>query len=85
MDIDLGEKPKAKVKLGASVYPMDVPTVRQAMEFKKKIDDTDENDQALVFLDLITDLGMPKSAADKLSVQQLTKLAQGLMGDAEKK
>jgi len=85
MDIDLGEKPKAIVKLGTSVYPMDVPNVKQAMEFKERMDAAEENGQALVFLDLIVDLGMPREAANDLSVQQMTKLAQGLMGDAEKK
>jgi len=85
MEIDLGEKAKVIVKLGTSVYPMEVPTVKKAMDFKKLSEDSGDNEKAFVFIDFIVRLGLPQNVADDLSMPQLIKLAEGLMGGSEKK
>ena len=84
MLIDLGEKPKADVKVGASVYEMEVPSLLQSQNFREKMGADDANVFDL-FIDFVVGLGMPKDVAEGLSVQQLTVLAEGLMGDPKKK
>ena len=86
MEIDLGSVPKANVKVGADVFEMSVPTVRQSLKFNEKLlkADTDLT-RTEAFIGLIAELGMPTATVELLSLQQLTKLAEGLMGSPEKK
>jgi len=81
--IDLGASPKVNVKIGTSVYPMEVPTALQAHEYSKKLKNA-EGDEITIFLNLLCGLGMPKEAAAKLSVNQLTMLAENLVGGSKK-
>jgi len=86
MEIDLGSVPKANVKVGADVFEMSVPTVRQSLKFNEKLNSADnDSGRTEVFIELIAELGMPTSTVELLSLQQLTKLAEGLMGSPEKK
>ncbi len=86
MELDLGVIPKASVKVGADAYEMSVPTVRQSLKFNEELlkQETDLG-RTEAFIGLIAELGMPKDIVEKLSLQQLTQLAEGLMGSPEKK
>ena len=84
MDIDLGEKPKANVKVGGQSYEMSLPSVIQAQKFSKGLKEN-EGDEFTFFVSFVSELGMPKDVAEGLAVHQLTKLAEGLMGDPKKK
>jgi len=86
MDLDLGSKPEANVKVGSDVYKMSVPTVKQSIKFSKDMDACeDEFKKTEMFVTFISQLGMPEEVAESLSVQQMSKLAEGLIGNAEKK
>lgn len=86
MDLDLGSIPTANVKVGTDVYEMSVPTVRQSLKFNKELGLTDDDiSRTECFMDFISELGMPKGVVEVLSLPQLTKLAEGLMGSPEKK
>jgi hypothetical protein len=84
MQIDLGDVPKASVKLGADSYEVSLPTVKQAQIFRAKMEE-DGVDELDAFSEFMGDLGFPKEVCEKLTVHQLTRLAEGLMGDPGKK
>lgn len=83
MDLDLGEKASLKVKVGEESYKVAIPTVKQAINFKKELDGN-EGQEAQVFIDLLSKLGMPKEIAEDLSLSQMSKLADALMGASKK-
>lgn len=87
MELDLGSIVKAKVKVGADVYEMSVPTVKQSITFNKQMKDVGEDDlkRTELFIEFLSQLGMPAQKVESLSVQQLTALTEGLMGSPEKK
>lgn len=86
VDLDLGPMPKANVKVGADVHVMSVPSVKLAMKFNDLLGKAKtDSDKSKLFIDFISELGMPKKVAEGLSISQMTKLSQGLMGGAEKK
>ena len=85
MQIDLGQKPKADVKVGASVYQMDVPSVRQSQAFKDKMEAGEKGKEFDIFVEFIETLGMPRQVVEELSIEQVTRLTEGLMGDSGKK
>jgi hypothetical protein len=79
--IDLGESKKFEIKLGGSVHVLREPSVSDISTHKDGILSGDV-DTFLVFLQ---DLGMPKKAANSLSVSQLATLTEGLLGDLNEK
>ena len=86
MELDLGSSPTANVKVGADSFKMSVPTVKQSLKFNEKLSKTsDDSSRTEAFMSLISELGMPGNVVEALSIHQLTKLAEGLMGSPEKK
>ena len=86
MNLDLGVKPEANVTIGADVYKMSVPTVKQSLKFSKEMESCDDDfSKTELLVNFISDLGMPLKVAENLSVHQMGKLTEGLMGTAEKK
>jgi len=80
--LDLGATVEFEVKVGGEFYVISEPSVRQISDHKDGISDGNTD----AFLDLLVDIGMPRDVCDGLSVSQLRKLADGLVGDlAEKK
>lgn len=87
MELDLGAKQVFVVRMGDERFDLSPPTVRQSIEFGKKLKECGEDDLAKtgLLLDFIGGLGMPKEVCEGLTPYQLNKLAEGLMGDPEKK
>jgi hypothetical protein len=80
--IDLGTKEEFSVTFNGADYQMSAPTVKQAQVMRNRLKDEDEVD---VFIDLLSDLGMPKKVAEDMSTTQLLKLSEGLLGSAQGK
>ena len=86
MELDLGSRPTANVKVGADVFKMSVPTVKQSLKFNANVSSVEDDlTRTEVFMDFISELGMPAEVVGEISTHQLTKLAEGLMGSPEKK
>ena len=86
MELDLGSKPEAKVTIGADVYMVSVPTVRQSIKFSKDMDSCkDDFKKTEMFFKFISDLGLPEKVVNDLALSQMSMLVDGLIGDAEKK
>jgi hypothetical protein len=84
MIIDLGEIQKASVKIGASTYEVGVPNLEQSQNFRDKMKGQ-EGKELEVFVELMDELGLPSEVSKKLSVAQLGKLSEGLLGTPGKK
>jgi len=82
MEIDLGKEVVFNVKLGSENYPLVEPTVEHVKAYQKDMKEGEEID---AFMSLICNLGMPKDVCSKLSVTQLKKLADGLLGGLDEK
>lgn len=86
MELDLGSRPSANVTVGADVYKMSVPSVKQSLIFNNKLNGCpDDLARTEAFIEFVSELGMPSNIVEGLSTQQLTKLAEGLLGNSEKK
>lgn len=83
-EIDLGEKEVANVKLAGKVYKMDLPTVKAAKKFDDLKKQKGEENLDL-YVEFLSDLGLPKDICESLTLRQFKKLSEGLMGDSEKK
>lgn len=82
MDIDLGSEVIFNIKLGDKVYPLTEPTVNHVKQFQVMLEKSDEVD---AFMYLIQELGMPADVCEKLSVSQMKKLSEGLLGGMSEK
>lgn len=82
MDIDLGQEVVFNVKLGGQEYRLAEPSVSHVKKFQDKLKD---NDEISAFLFLIEELGLPKDVCGKLSVTQIKKLSEGIMGGISEK
>lgn len=86
LDLDLGSKPVANVKVNGGSYTLSLPTVKQAMRYNARLNKcSDDVKRSEAFVSFCSELGLPKEVAEDLSIDQMTKLANGLMGGAEKK
>lgn len=85
MDIDLGQKAKAKVKVNGQEFFVSLPTVAQAEKFQKDLKDSGDDGSINVFRSLVSELGIPDETLKDLDIHQFQKLAEGLLGLAEKK
>ena len=86
MDLDLGSRPTANVRVGADTYKMSVPTVKQSLRFSELLNSAKtDTKRTEVFMALLGQLGMPSEVVEDLSIHQMTQLAEGLMGTPEKK
>ena len=83
--IDLGGKQTAEVKYGEDVYQLNIPTVRDSQKFQNEMKKAKDGSELDVFVKFLVDQGLPETVCDELTVQQLTKVAEGLTGDAKKK
>ena len=83
MDIDLGEKPVANVKVGSKTYEVKLPTVRDAQWLQDELK-KEEGKEVDVMLDFIDRLGLPKDVGETLTPLQLQKLSDGLIGTQKK-
>lgn len=84
MDIDLGSKKFANVKVNGETYKLSLPTVKQTDEFRAKTNAEDSNLSELYF-EFLEELGMPRDIVEQLDIHQFQKLSDGLLGMAGKK
>ena len=84
MEIDLGDAVKANIKVSGESYKMSLPTALEANEYVEKLKDN-EGKEVKIFMSLVKNLGLPEDVVKKLTMLQLTKLGEGLLGSAKKK
>ena len=83
MEIDLGEKPVANVKIGASTFKVEVPTLKMSKALQDE--SKEKGEDVSILMNFICKLGLPKEQVENLSAQQLKILTEGLMGQGKKK
>lgn len=84
MKIDLGTKEAVSVNYAGQSYEMTLPTVKQAQKLRNKLKDEGADDID-VFIELLSELGMPSDVAEDMTAQQLVRLSEGLLGSNEGK
>jgi hypothetical protein len=83
MEIDLGEKPRCKVKVSGQIFEVEIPSVKKSLQYSEALKQ-EGADQAELFLNFLNDIGLPKEVSVELSVFQLQKLADGLFSVSKK-
>lgn len=83
--IDLGSSKVFEVKLGEKVYPLAEPKVCHVRKYQKLAKEADTSDELGAFIELVVDLGLPDEVAKNLSIMQLKKLSDGLLGGITEK
>ena len=84
MEIDLGNTTVYKIKMNGEEHIVNAPSVFQAKSFQEKMK-ASSGKEFEVFLEFVSELGLPKSSCEKLDVVQLKKLSDGLLSAPEKK
>ena len=84
MELDLGEKEIANVKLAGKSYQVSLPTIKAAKKFEAMKKEKGDDDLDL-YVDFLADLGLPREVSESLTLRQFRVLSEGLMGDSEKK
>jgi hypothetical protein len=75
MKVDLGSVKKFEIVIGDKTFALSEPSVKQVMDYKDK----SESDQAAIF-GFLHELGLPLEVASSLSIGQLKKLVDALVG-----
>lgn len=83
-EIDLGNEIVYTVKIGSQSFEMREPSALEIEEFKRSVDAQGES-TITPAIELVVKLGLPKENAEKLGLQKLNKLLEGLTGDLQKK
>lgn len=84
MDLDLGEKAVCNITIAGDKYKVEAPTVQQSESYQNKIK-VDGISSISEFVDLLSELGLPKKVSQSLDILQMQKLAEGVLGLVEKK
>jgi len=82
VDIKVTPKKTANVIIGEDTYKMRVPSVKTAEKYFKVLKD---QESVSGILDLLEELGLPKSASEDLDIMQLQEILEGLTTLSKKK
>lgn len=77
MSFEIKKRPKVTVKVYGEVYELDRPTMKMADEFEKAASEGKENFKKLMAF--IVALGLPKSVAEQMEVEDFTNLFNYMM------
>lgn len=77
-ELDFSQDQKIKVKYGSQSYEVKYPSVKEVILYRDSVEKS-PGKESEIFLDFLSQLGLPKEVSESLSMRHVTALAEALM------